>query len=185
MSGQPPEEMMDAFAEENTTESRLGDGKGLEIADPADFGISRDEDEELRPLKQRIPGTDKAVSVKPLNSSQVEKYDEALNRNAADDELVDEMFREHIVEGPGSDGLHDGLPGYIVSGLIQAIKNSSGYDVFLATQEQRQEETQANLRMMNQMDPEMMTRLQEFAEEMDLDMAEITDQSTNSPNAPE
>lgn len=185
MNDRPPEEMMDAFAEESTTDSRLGDGKGLEIADPADFGISRDEDEELRPLKQRIPGTDKAISVKPLNSSQVEKYDAALNRNAADDELVDEMFREHIVEGPGSDGLHDGLPGYIVAGLIQAIKNSSGYDVFLATQEQRQEETQANLRMMEQMDPEMLTKLQDFADEMDVDMGDLADRSTNSANAPE
>lgn len=184
MSGGPPEEMMDTFAEEESTDSRLGDGKGLEIADPADFGISRDEDEELRPLKQRIPGTDKAVLVKPLNSSQVEKYDEVLNRNTAGDELVDELFRNHIVEGPGSDGLHDGLPGYLVSGLVQAVKNSSGYDVFLATQAQRQEETQANLRMMESMNPAMLKKIQDFADEMDIDMEGIAE-STPSANAPE
>ena len=161
--------IMEEFRQQPKSDSKLGDGKGLEIADPSDFGISRDGDEELRPLRQRIPGTDKAVLVKPLNASEVEKYDAVLNRNAADDDMVDEMFREHIVEGPGADGLHSGLPGYLVSGLIQAVKNSSGYDVFLAVQEQRREEQEGNLQMLQNLDPEMVGKMQDLMGEMDLE----------------
>ena len=125
---------------ERTT--RLSDGEDLEIAHPEDFGVQRDGDGELTPLKQRIPGTEKAVLVKPMRGGDYEDWKDVLEEDEADDERVDAFLREFIEEGIGSNGL-DEVPDFVVPGLIQAVKNGSGHEVFRAVQEQQTKENLA------------------------------------------
>lgn len=130
-------------------DTRLADGDGLEIAAPEDFKVQRDDGGDLLPVKQKIPGTEKAVLVIPLHSGAVNEYEAVLEEDNAPDELVDEFLKTHIAQGPGQEGL-SGLHDYIVPALIQAVKNSSGHDLFLAAQEQKAEEMAANLRLMRE-----------------------------------
>jgi len=124
--------------------TRLNDGEGLEIAHPEDFGISRDEHGEVQPVAQRIPGTDMAVRVKPMVGGAYEHWGDVVESDEADDERVDEFLREFIVEGIGSNGL-DEVPDYVVPGLVQAIRNSAGHEVFRAVEEQQTRENLAAL----------------------------------------
>lgn len=130
------------------THTRLNDGAGLEIAHPEDFGISRDADEAVIPIAQRIPGMEKAVMVKPLVDGEYEEWKDILESEEADDERVDEFLETFITEGIGSDGTTN-VPDYVVPGLVQAVKNSSGHEVFRAVEEQQVRE---NMRQMEAME---------------------------------
>jgi len=131
-------------------ETRFADGEDedLEIATPEDFGVRRDDNGELVPQKQRIPGTEKAVLVKPLVGGAAERYDDVLNSDRADDERVEEFFDEFIVQGVGSSGNLSNVPDYLVSALIQAVKNSSGFTAHSAVEQQQMRENAAALEMM-------------------------------------
>lgn len=130
------------------SDTNLADGDGLEIATEEDFGIAVDDRGDLVPVKQQIPGTEKAIRCRPLPSGALERYQDVLEGEEADDGRIAELFEEFIVEGVGSDATEEWVaevcPGYLVSGLIQALKNSSGYDVFLAVQQLRSEEIRRN-----------------------------------------
>lgn len=129
-------------------ETRLNDGEDLEIAHPEDFGVSRNGDGELQGVKQRIPGTDRAILVKPMAGGQFEEWKDVLEEDEADDDRVDEFFEEFILEGIGSNG-YDEVPEYVAPGLIQAVKNGSGHEVFRAVEEQQ---TRENLAAMEALD---------------------------------
>lgn len=143
-------------------DTRLNDGKGLQIATEADFGITRDG--ELDPVEQRIPGTEMAIKCKPVHShAREEDYAEVFDQPDADAEIVAELFREFIVEGPGHDATADWVnyeaPYGLVPALIQALKNSSGEDFFLAAQEQQADETRRTLNNLDMMDEERVMAL--------------------------
>jgi len=129
-------------------DTRLNDGEDLEIAHAEDFGVSRNSEGELQGVKQRIPGTDKAVKVKPMAGGEFEEWKDVLEEDEADDDRVDEFLRTFILEGLGADG-YDSVPEFIVPGLIQAVKNGSGHEVFRAVQEQQ---TKDNLAAMEALD---------------------------------
>lgn len=129
-------------------DTRLNDGDDLEIAHPEDFGVTRNEQGDLTGVKQRIPGTDKAVLVKPMVAGGYEEWKDVLEEDEADDERVDAFFREYILEGVGSGG-YDEVPEFVVPGLIAAVKNGSGHEVFRAIQEQQ---TKENLQAMEALD---------------------------------
>lgn len=82
--------------------TRLNSGEDLEIAHPDDFGVTRNEDGDLAPVKQRIPGSDKAIKCRPLSSGDIEEYQDILEGDNADDERVAELLSEHIIEGIGA-----------------------------------------------------------------------------------
>ena len=172
----------------NEMETRLNDGSDLEIAHAEDFGIARDESGELRPIKQRIPGTDKAVLVRPLVDGAYQRYSDVLESNSeVEDDRVNELFGEYIVEGIGSDGLKD-VPDYMVSGLVQAIKNSSGYEVFQAVEQQREREQMSRMKAMDLnidefVREEMEKRRTENGE--NADGAETGGPEENEPETPE
>ena len=148
---------------ERTT--RLNDGEDLEIAHPEDDGVQRDGDGELTPLKQRIPGTVMAVLVKPMRGGDYEAWEDVLEKDEADDDRVDAFLREFIEEGIGSNGL-DEVPDYVVPGLVQAVKNGSGHEVFRAMQEQQQRENIAAIEALDGVgDGILETALEEFMEE--------------------
>lgn len=140
----------------NDRTTRLSDGEGLSIAHPEDFGVSRDGEGEVSPLKQRIPGTDMAILVKPLVGGKAEEYEDVLESDRADDERVEDLFEEHIIEGIGSRGDLSAIPDYLVPGLIQAVKNSSGHEVFRAVEEQQLQENVAAIEALDGMGDEIM-----------------------------
>lgn len=129
-------------------DTRLGDGEGLEIAKPEDFGVARGEGGDVLPLKQQIPGTDMAVKVRPLVGGAYDRWEDILEGRSDDTERVDALFRERIAEGIGAEGV-DEVPDYVVPGLVQAIKNSSGHEVFRAVEEQETKEQMAQMQMMD------------------------------------
>lgn len=130
-------------------ETRLNDGAdGLEIAHPEDFGISRDDDGELLPVKQRIPGTEMAIRVKPLVGGAYDRWEDILEGKSDETDRVDALFKERIDEGIGAQGI-DEVPDYVVPGLVQAIKNSSGHEVFRAVEEQETKEQMAQMEAMD------------------------------------
>lgn len=131
--------------------TRLNDGEDLEIAHPEDFGVARDDSGDLQPLQQRIPGTDKAVLVKPMVGGAAERYDDVLNESNADDERVEDLLNEFIVEGIGSSADLDRIPDFLVPGLIQAIRNASGMEVFRAVEEQQLREDMAAIEALDGM----------------------------------
>lgn len=131
-----------------TNETRLNDGEGLAIATPEDFGVSRNGDGELRPLQQRIPGTDMSIRVLPMTGGEIDEWQDILEQNISDDDRVDKFFREYIIEGLGQNGLEE-VPDYVVPGLIQAVKNASGHQVFRATEEQQMQETMQQMQLMD------------------------------------
>ncbi|WP_323190453.1 hypothetical protein [Halostella sp. PRR32] len=129
-------------------ETRLNDGNDLEIAHAEDFGVARNADGDLQGVKQRIPGTDKAVLVKPMAGGEYEDWKDVLEDDEADDDRVDEFFQTFILDGIGANG-YDEVPEYVTPGLIQAVKNGSGHEVFRAVQEQQ---TKENLAAMEALD---------------------------------
>lgn len=166
-------------------ETRLNDGEGLDIAHPEDFGIVRNDRGEIQPKKQRIPGTDRAIKVIPLVDGKVEEYDDVFESDNAEDERVSELFESHIVEGIGADGDLSKIPDYVVPGLVQALKNSSGHEVFRAVEDQEMEQ---NLGMMQAMMDEegsdmMRTLIEAGKDELDEDEQEDLEELTSQMDA--
>ncbi|WP_324757098.1 hypothetical protein [Haloarcula montana] len=149
--------------------TRLNDGSDLQIAQPEDFGVHRDDNGDLVPQKQRIPGTDLAIKVKPLVGGAAERYEDVLESDRADDERVEEFFDEFIAEGVGSAGDLDNVPDYLVSGLIKAIKNSSGFGSHQAVQQQEMEENAAAMQAVGASPEELVDQAMEFANDEDAD----------------
>lgn len=147
----------------NDSTTRLNDGEDLEIAEPEDFGIQRGPEGDLKPVKQRIPGTDRAIRCKPVvDSEPVESVLEAADPSP---KAIDDVAQEHIVEGIGANGDLSDLPDYLIQGVLQAIKNASGNDVFLAVQEQRAQENLGMLQTLGEDDIEKLRGLMD--EEID------------------
>lgn len=142
-----------------TDETRLNDGADLEIATAEDFGIARDENGDLKPVTQRIPGTEKAVLVRPV--VDVEPVADVLEGQNPDDDRVDAVAEQHVVEGLGADGDLSSMPDYIINGVLQAIRDSSGHQVFRATQERQVQET---TQMLQGLETEQMEALMEMGE---------------------
>jgi len=156
---------------EDERATRLNDGEGLEIAEPEDFGISRDGDGDLKPVKQRIPGTNKAIKCKPvIDSDPIETVLEAADPSEAD---IDEVGEEYIVAGLGADGNLSDLPDYIIQGVLQALKNASGNDIFLAVENQRVEENVGQLKAVDAEDLEKVGQLLNNGEGESLDLDEL------------
>lgn len=166
-------------------ENRLGDGKGLKIATEEDFGIHRTEDGDFEPIPQRIPGTDFAVKVRPLTPGKRTEFRDVLLGADAPAHRVAQLFADHIVEGIGSDvdpnriptpeELPPGdeadlpIPYGIVPGLIQAIKNSSGEQVFRATTRQREAEAKRGIEMAREAGVDVEKAMAELANSGEID----------------
>jgi hypothetical protein len=144
---------------DDTSETRLASGEGLEIATESDFGIRRDDEGNLKPIKQEIPGSDgKAIRCLPV--VDVEPVADVLEGQNPPDERVNEVAEQYIVEGPGADGNLSDLPDYATNAILQALKEASGHRLFRKTQERRLEEEAAlieavgpeTLRKLNQVD---------------------------------
>lgn len=143
--------------------TRLNDGADLEVATEEDFGIRRDSEGDLQAVKQRIPGTDKAIKCIPLVPSVREEYTDVLDSDDAEAERIAELWQSQIVEGIGADAspekIEDNLPYGIIAGINQALKNSSGEQVFLAVREQVNEEIAGQVQLAKELDDEAVQSL--------------------------
>lgn len=146
------------------TTTHLNDGEGLKIAHPEDFGVKRNDNEELEAVAQQIPGTDLAIKCKPLVDGALERWEDVLEGEKPDDERVDEFLQTYVEEGIGSDGLGD-VPEYVVPGLIEAVKRGSGYEVFQRMQEAEMEENLAALEAMDDVPEGLLERAMDMERE--------------------
>lgn len=132
--------------EQPARRTRLADGDDLAIANPEDFEIERDETGEIIPEKQRVPGTETALLVRPMPPGAFNKWLPVLEGDDEDTEKQAEVISEYVVE-PESlanatpEYLENDIRGGVVGGILQAIRNSAGYEVFRSVREQTVEET--------------------------------------------
>jgi hypothetical protein len=147
---------------DETAETRLDDGEGLRIAQPEDFGIQRDDEGDLKPIKQAIPGSDgKAIRCLPVvDVEPVVDVLEGIGGSLPDDR-VDEVAEQYIVEGPGADGDLSEYPDYAATAILQALKDASGHQYFRAAQERRLEEEAA---LIESIGPETLQRLNQVGQ---------------------
>lgn len=143
--------------------SRLADGEDddLEIAAPEDFEVQRDDDGEILPVRQRVPGTDKAIAVRPLPPGAFAEWLPVLQGDDEDSEKQAEVMREFVtapeeIATADASFVEEGMRGGWLSGVLQAIRNSSGYEVF---REVRQERMREGAAVMEQLDADQMTDL--------------------------
>lgn len=116
------------------------DGADLEVADPSDFFVTRSDGETPDPVKQRIPGTDQALRVRPLTNGHLERWGDALESDDPDEAVVAEVFSYALADLDGDVTAADvdqNMLGYGVAPVLQAIKNASGYQAFMGFREQR------------------------------------------------
>lgn len=103
----------------------------LKIAQPDDFFVERDSDDNLQPVTQKIPGVEEHLRVIPMTMGDVNKYglDEGLE---ASDEDLAEIFNNHLadLERELDEGdVSDNMIGFGKDALVQTILRASGYDM--------------------------------------------------------
>lgn len=149
--------------------TRLADGEDddLEIASPEDYEVQRNDEGDILPVKQRIPGTDDALLVKPMPPGAFNEWKSVLEGQDEDTEKQAEVMREWIVEGPGADAtaeyVEDQLRGGVVAGLLKAIRNAAGYEVLKGN---REEEMEEGLKVLDQVEGDRLKDLVDLGEEL-------------------
>lgn len=127
----------------SSPETYLADGEEeeLEIAAPEDFEVQRDEDGEIVPVRQRIPGTDQAILVRPMPPGAFNRWLDVLTGQDESTENQARVLSEWVVE-PQSwanadvEYIEQNLKGGVIGGILKAIRNSAGYEVFRAAREE-------------------------------------------------
>jgi hypothetical protein len=141
----------------------------LSIAEPEDFFVTRDEEDELQPVEQKLPGVEEHIHVVPLTLGDLNGYgdgdDGQLNPATIEPETVAEIFNEHWYEVRTNDDfdvtsemIEEDMIGYGKEALLTAILRASGYDMQNAI-------NMENLEMIQEIDdPGKLEKIMEFAE---------------------
>lgn len=111
----------------------------LSIAQPEDFFITRDADDEIQPVTQVLPGAEEQIRVVPITIGDMNEYggtDGQLNPAELDAETIATILNRHWYDVRTNDELEitaemveDDLIGYGQEALVQAILRASGYDM--------------------------------------------------------
>lgn len=111
----------------------------LDIAQPEDFFVVRDEDDELQPVAQPLPGVEQCINVVPITLGDLNEYGGAngqLNPAELDTETIAEIFNEHWYDVKTREDIEidaemveDDMIGFGRDALLQAILRASGYDM--------------------------------------------------------
>ena len=110
----------------------------LSIATPDDFLVQRDEENNLQPVTQALPGVEESVRIVPMTMGDLNKYGGAngqLNPAELSNEDIAEIINNHWFDLRESereldaDSLEDELIGFGPEPLVQAILRASGYDL--------------------------------------------------------
>jgi len=107
------------------------DNSDMEVADPNDFFVTRDEDDNLQPVTQKVPGVEQHLNVIPLTMGEVERYGLEEGVNLTDAELA-ELFTGHLADLERElteDEVSDDMIGFGKEALLQTVLRASGYDM--------------------------------------------------------
>lgn len=116
----------------------------LEVAEPEDFLIQRDEDGDLAPVYGKLPGRDKVIEFSPWPEGTINKYFPAsMDINQITNDQAAAILNEHLVtptpEDLASDGnritsedIAEGFRGFTVNPVLMTMADASGYDMFLS-----------------------------------------------------
>jgi|GEM_PF-4631782 hypothetical protein len=140
------------------------DGDGLEVADPNDFFVTRDEDDRPTPVQQRIPGTEQALRIRPLTNGHLERWGESLESDDPDHDVVASVFNYALADLDSdltANDIDENMLGYGAAPILQAIKNASGYQAFLGFREQQMQMAS----MLDGIDAEQLDSLLSLADE--------------------
>lgn len=142
--------------------TNLADGGDLEVANPEDYEIQRDGDGEIQPVAQRIPGTDDAILVRPMPPGDFAEYEPVLSMEDDSTERQLEVLNQFVAEpeawaNADAEYLEENLRGGVLPGILKAVRNAAGYEVF---REVREDQIQTAGLMMEHMGPE---QLEDFA----------------------
>jgi hypothetical protein len=141
----------------------------LDIAEPEDFFVTRDSNDNLQPVEQQLPGVEQAIRVVPLTMGDVNAYGEGdgqLNPADVDAETTAEILNEHWYDVRSRDDFEvtaetvaENMIGYGSEALLTAILRASGYDLQNAI-------NMENMELLNELDDP--GNFLEMASDMDL-----------------
>lgn len=111
----------------------------LNLAQPEDFFVQRDADDNLQPVTQPLPGVEQEIRVIPMSMGDLNEYGDAngqLNPADLSDSDIAEILNEHWYDVRENDDFDvtpekvaDDMIGFGLDALIQAILRASGYDM--------------------------------------------------------
>ena len=111
----------------------------LNVAEPEDFFVQRDEDDELQPITQELPGVEQQIRVIPMSMGDLNNYgatEGGLKPNDLGAEGIAEILNKHWYDVRDNDDfevttdmVEDDMIGYGRDALITAILRASGYDM--------------------------------------------------------
>jgi hypothetical protein len=143
------------------------DSSETDIAQPEDFFVVRDDDDELQPIVQDVPGVEEQIRVIPLTLGDLNEYggeQGQLNPAELDASDVAEIFNEHWFDVRENDDFEvteemvaEDMIAFGRDALLQAILRASGYDM----QESLNRE---NLEMLSELDEGNLETLMNFAD---------------------
>lgn len=111
----------------------------LDIAQPDDFFHQRDDDGDVQPVTQPLPGVEQHIRVIPMTIGDMNSYGgegEQLNPQELSPEDLAELINNHWFEVKDRDDfevtaemVEEDMIGFGRDALIQAILRASGYDM--------------------------------------------------------
>ena len=140
----------------------------LSIAQPDDFFVTRDSEDELQPITQPLPGVEQHIRVIPMTMGDINSYGGdagRLNPNDLSSEDIAEILNNHWFDARENEEMditpemvEEDMIGFGRGALITAIIRASGYDMQNAINLE-------NLEMLEQIDdPEKLGKLMDMAE---------------------
>ncbi len=111
----------------------------LEIAQPEDFFVQRDADDNLQPVTQELPGVEEKIRVIPMSIGDLNQYASAgqqLNPAELTNEELAQILNDHWYDVRERDDfeitaemLEKDMIGFGKDALITTILRASGYDL--------------------------------------------------------
>lgn len=110
----------------------------LDIAQPEDFFVTRDADDEIQPVTQALPGAEEQIRVVPITIRDMNEYggtDDRFNSAELDAETMATILNRHWYdirtnyEPEIIAEMVDHLIGYGQEALVQGILRGFGYDM--------------------------------------------------------
>lgn len=106
------------------------DDSDLDIAQPEDFFVERDSEDNLQPVTQKLPGVEQHIRIIPMTLGDVNKYG-LDDGNVADSDLA-EICNKHLADLErelSAEDISENMIGFGKDALVQAILRASGYDM--------------------------------------------------------
>lgn len=116
----------------------MSNNDDLEIASVDDFMVQRDDEDNLQPVVQQLPGVEEAIEVIPMSMGDLNKYgdgDGQLDPSSLTNDEIAEILNQHWYQMRESDrtvtgdDLEEDMIGFGKESLITAILRASGYDL--------------------------------------------------------